>query len=158
MKIIEIKQTLKNLEQNSNCIKRKVAAFILGKPEIWGCNKIHQQAHYIASQNCLLCMQCTNSDVRRANNITCMALHAEIDCLTKLGINSLYRILCVSYTPCIECCKAIISTGIEQVIIAEPSKHHEKIKNLLRNCGINVIDLWELDDSIDITDLQEACL
>lgn len=30
MKVIEIKETLKNLEQYSNCIKRKVAAFMLG--------------------------------------------------------------------------------------------------------------------------------
>ena len=49
MKVIEIKETLKNLEQRSNCIKRKVAAFILDAPHVSGVNHIHQKAQYIAS-------------------------------------------------------------------------------------------------------------
>ena len=44
MKVIEIKETLKNLEQRSNCIKRKVAAFMLDDPHVSGVNYIHQKA------------------------------------------------------------------------------------------------------------------
>ena len=152
MKVIEIKETLKNLEQRSNCIKRKVAAFMLDDPHVSGVNYIHQKAQCIASSNCLICTQCANSEVRKANNIICMALHAEIDCLTNVFyfVGRSYDAMCVSYTPCIECCKAIIDANIKYVLIAEPSKHHDKIKELLANCGVKVIDLWKLIDTMEI--------
>ncbi|MBQ8050929.1 MAG: dCMP deaminase family protein [Bacteroidaceae bacterium] len=72
-------------------------------------------------------------------------LHAEANAITKIarsGNNSDGATLYVTDSPCIECSKLIIQSGIKRVIYAREYRFTDGI-DLLRRAGIEVIHLPE---------------
>ena len=82
------------------------------------------------------------------NNLTKpYVLHAEANAITKLARssnNSEGSTLYVTASPCIECAKLIIQSGITRVVYAEKYRLEDGI-NLLKRAGIEVV-LLEIDN------------
>ena len=67
-------------------------------------------------------------------------LHAEANAITKIaksGNNSLGATLYVTASPCIECAKLIIQSGIKRVVYSEKYRLEDGIR-LLERAGIEV--------------------
>ena len=83
-----------------------------------------------------------------ANNVTQpYVLHAEANAITKLARsnnNSDGSTLYVTASPCIECSKLIIQSGIKRVVYGEKYRLEDGI-NLMKKAGIEVIYLGEKD-------------
>lgn len=83
------------------------------------------------------------------NNVTKpYVLHAEANAITKLARshnNSEGATLYVTASPCIECAKLIIQSGISRVVYGEKYRLDEGI-NLLQRAGIEVVYL-NLDEN-----------
>lgn len=81
-----------------------------------------------------------------ANNVTQpYVLHAEANAITKLARsnnNSDGSTLYVTASPCIECSKLIIRSGIKRVVYGEKYRLEDGI-NLMKKAGIEVIYLGE---------------
>ncbi|WP_018463825.1 deoxycytidylate deaminase [Segatella paludivivens] len=81
-----------------------------------------------------------------ANNVTLpYVLHAEANAITKLARsnnNSDGSTLYVTASPCIECSKLIIQSGIKRVVYGEKYRLEDGI-NLMKKAGIEVIYLGE---------------
>ena len=83
------------------------------------------------------------------NNVTCpYVLHAEANAITKLARshnNSDGATLYVTASPCIECAKLIIQSGIKRVVYGEKYRLDDGIQLLLR-AGVNVefLDMNEI--------------
>lgn len=81
-----------------------------------------------------------------ANNVTHpYVLHAEANAITKLARsnnNSDGSTLYVTASPCIECSKLIIQSGIKRVVYGEKYRLEDGI-NLMKKAGIEVIYLGE---------------
>ncbi len=79
-----------------------------------------------------------------ANNVTQpYVLHAEANAITKLARsnnNSDGSTLYVTASPCIECSKLIIQSGIKRVVYGEKYRLEDGI-NLMKKAGIEVIYL-----------------
>ena len=74
-------------------------------------------------------------------------LHAEANAITKLarsGNNSDQATLYVTASPCIECAKLIIQSGIKRVVYSEKYRVEDGC-NLLRRAGV-IIDYIEIND------------
>lgn len=70
-------------------------------------------------------------------------LHAEANAITKLACSnnsSMGSTMYVTASPCIECAKLIIQSGIKRVVYSEKYRLEDGI-NLLRRAGIEVIYL-----------------
>lgn len=81
-----------------------------------------------------------------ANNVTQpYVLHAEANAITKLARsnnNSDGSTLYVTASPCIECSKLIIQSGIKRVVYGEKYRLEDGI-NLMKKAGIEVIYIGE---------------
>ena len=81
-----------------------------------------------------------------ANNVTePYVLHAEANAITKLARsnnNSDGSTLYVTASPCIECSKLIIQSGIKRVVYGEKYRLEDGI-NLMKKAGIEVIYLGD---------------
>ena len=81
-----------------------------------------------------------------ANNVTQpYVLHAEANAITKLARsnnNSDGSTLYVTASPCIECSKLIIQSGIKRVVYGEKYRLEDGI-NLMKKAGMEVIYLGE---------------
>lgn len=110
MKPSEILKLLKEAEKMSTCQKRKVGAVLMlnGKAKYFGANKT-------MLNNKGICYACDTKF--HSIKELCPAVHAEIDCLLKAGKEACGGTLLVSYSPCPECCKAIINAGIRHVVV-----------------------------------------
>lgn len=74
-------------------------------------------------------------------------LHAEANAITKIaksGNNSLGATLYVTASPCIECAKLIIQSGIKRVVYSEKYRLEDGIE-LLNRAGVEVLYL-EVED------------
>ena len=91
------------------------------------------------------------------NNVTKpYVLHAEANAITKLARssnNSEGSTLYVTASPCIECSKLIIQSGIKRVVYAEKYRLTDGI-DLLKRAGVKVeyMNLDEMGDSVDKLD------
>ena len=85
------------------------------------------------------------------NNVTKpYVLHAEANAITKLARshnNSEGSTLYVTASPCIECAKLIIQSGIKRVVYGEKYRLDEGI-NLLKRAGVEVeyLDIAHIDE------------
>lgn len=81
-----------------------------------------------------------------SNNVTLpYVLHAEANAITKLARsnnNSDGSTLYVTASPCIECSKLIIQSGIKRVVYGEKYRLEDGI-NLMKKAGIEVMYLGE---------------
>lgn len=74
------------------------------------------------------------------------SLHAEIDCLGEAGIRRGYAGLTLYSTlmPCHMCAGAVVQFGIRKVVVGE-SRNYHGAGQLMRNHGIDVVDLDDLE-------------
>ena len=90
-------------------------------------------------------------NVCEENNVTKpYVLHAEANAITKLARshnNSEGSTLYVTASPCIECAKLIIQSGIKRVVYGEKYRLDEGI-NLLKRAGVEVeyLDIAHIDE------------
>ena len=135
----EILKLLYEAERLSTCKKRKVGAVIIAN---------NGEKYFGANQSMLsskgVCYACNikSSNVKEL----CPAIHAEIACLLKAGEKAAGSTLIISYSPCPECCKAIIAAGIKQVIV------------LSRRLKPVIEQFWYLYETTNYDELAEAML
>ena len=160
MKKFEILKLLEEAESRSNCLKRKVGAVILTKKRSYiGYNKVQRNKY---KKICAMCL--------KGNKITemCPAIHAEIKTLVTgpLADDTFTdSFMLISYSPCPECCKAIIAAGIAKVTVKEPRNkfpnlltravhdietYDELAEKLLTDVGIKYIKLWEYETEQEV--------
>lgn len=174
MKKFEILKLLARIEKRSNCAKRKVGAFLCKPNGIidQGYNYIDSLIDYNYSPSYSelcenICKKCLSSS--NFNKETCPAIHAEIMLLTHIHqwITD-EDIIVVSYTPCINCCKAIAEARPGAVIVKEPKlkelevemqeaygvKTYDDLAEMLITEGTKYrtkyIRLWEYDISHEV--------
>ncbi len=86
------------------------------------------------------------NDCEDENNITkAYVLHAEANAITKVaksGNNSLGATLYVTTSPCIECSKLIIQSGIKRVVYLN-KYHNTEGLDLLKRANIEIVNLSE---------------
>lgn len=174
MKKFEILKLLTRIEKSSNCAKRKIGAFLCNPNGITdqGYNYVTNMGDccYPVSYSelceniCKKCIASPNFDKK-----ICPALHAEIMLLTHV-----HRwitdedILVVSYSPCLDCCKAIVGVRPGAVIVKEPKlkelevemqeaygvKTYDDLAEKFITKGTNYwtkyIRLWEYDDNYEV--------
>lgn len=123
--------------ENSYCVRRKVGALVVKEKMIIsdGYNGTPSGFENI----------CEDS-----NGVTKpYVLHAEANAITKLarsGNNSDQATLYVTASPCIECAKLIIQSGIRRVVYAEQYRLTDGV-DLLKRAGVEVelLPIEELD-------------
>ena len=74
-------------------------------------------------------------------------LHAEANAITKVARSnnsSEGATLYITTSPCMECSKLIIQSGIKRVVFGEYYRMHDGVDLLCRS-GIEVVHLWERD-------------
>ena len=118
--------------ENSYCQRRKVGALIVK-------NKMIISDGYNGTPSGF-------ENVCEENNVTKpYVLHAEANAITKIARShnsSDGATLYVTASPCLECSKLIIQSGIKRVVYSEKYRLEDGIE-LLRRAGIEVIYLGE---------------
>ena len=113
--------------ENSYCVRRQVGALIVK-------NKMIISDGYNGTPSGF-------PNICEENDVTFpYVLHAEANAITKIarsGNNSDGATLYVTYSPCIECSKLIIQSGIKRVVYARDYRLSDGI-DLLRRAGIMV--------------------
>ena len=120
--------------ENSYCVRRKVGALVVKNKMIISDGYNGTPAGF---ENV-----CEDNDVTKP-----YVLHAEANAITKLARShnsSDGATLYVTASPCLECSKLIIQSGIKRVIYGEQYRLQDGIE-LLRRAGIEVIQI-ELDN------------
>ena len=117
--------------ENSYCIRRQVGALIVKDKMIIsdGFNGTPSGFENI----------CEDED----GKTTAYVLHAEANAITKVAKSanaSDGATLYVTTSPCIECAKLIIQSGIKKVVYCEPYRIDDGIR-LLKRAGIEVLQL-----------------
>ena len=116
----------KIVSKRSGCNRRKVGAVIVSE------DKQILSTGYNASPvgivDCINADRCLRIFSDQAHDLDkCMAVHAEINALAqcaKYGISIKGATLYVTTFPCINCMKAIINAGIEEIIYLEDYNDH----------------------------------
>src|SRR5699024_4966246 len=76
-------------------------------------------------------------------------IHAEINALSKLsmnGINGKDATLYCNFSPCLNCCKTIIASGIKKVVYMNEYDNSQISKDFLKDNGIEVYQITERTD------------
>lgn len=138
---------LKNLENNSDCSRRKVGAVIVNEANdiiASGYNKI------ISYDDSCCNTGCKRAFCKKGEKLNeCDAIHAEIMAIsdlvysnTKLSKNNLSRCkIYVSTFPCHECAKAIINLGIKTVIYLNDYPNMENDIQMFKDNDVMVIKM-----------------
>lgn len=130
--------------ENSYCERRKVGALLVKDKMIIsdGFNGTPQGFENVCEDE--------------AGNTKSYVLHAEANAITKVAQSnnsSRHATLYVTTSPCIECAKLIIQSGITRVVFSELYRLTDGIQ-LLKRAGIECVHLMESDED----DLQEEIL
>lgn len=64
------------------------------------------------------------------------ALHAEVLVILKSGVNAYGATLYVTHTPCLDCAKVIVESGVSRVVYKELYPNAEETIRLLNSVGI----------------------
>ena len=110
---------LKNLEEKSTCLARKVACIIIDDDFRLKAMEVNQSL-----QNFPSCREYFNKDniyddAKHKKFSSCYELHAETACLSyllKAGFSSYNLTMLCSYSPCRDCAKMIVASGIKRYI------------------------------------------
>lgn len=76
-------------------------------------------------------------------------IHAELNSIFKLaknGISGNNSVMFVTHSPCIECAKGIIQTGIKTVYYLYNYRDLSGI-DLLKRCGVNIFKMGDINDN-----------
>jgi dCMP deaminase len=67
-------------------------------------------------------------------------VHAEMNAIASSRTDLRDSTFYVTYSPCLECAKAIITAGVREVVFrsAYDNSDHEFVANLLRDCGVSL--------------------
>lgn len=60
------------------------------------------------------------------SHLACRAVHAEANALLRAGRRAKGGILAITTTPCLECAKMIVNSGISVIIVAEVNRLYDK--------------------------------
>ncbi len=80
-------------------------------------------------------------------------VHAEMNALlqcSKFGVATKDSEMYVTHFPCLQCCKAIIQSGIKKVYYAQDYKNHPYALELFDQAGVQT-ELVLLEDRYDLT-------
>lgn len=80
-------------------------------------------------------------------------IHAEMNALlqcAKFGVPTTDAEIYVTHFPCLQCCKAIIQSGIKKVYYAEDYKNHSYAIELFEQSGVDT-ERVPLDEQYDLT-------
>jgi len=76
---------------------------------------------------------------REGGEDSCMAIHAEINALMQCSNIKQIHTVTVTCFPCFRCLKALLNTGMKELIYKDVYEGYEKFLVLPRSMGINVI-------------------
>ncbi len=131
-------ERLNTLRKKSKCTKMKVAAFLVDKSGV-----LHAEGINYSNDAKI----CANENKRISKSDNDKIVHAEICCidsldkgLSKEDIGDLA--MGVSLSPCLNCAKKIVETGITELHFLTPFKNFDGIRYLLNN-NVKVIRLKE---------------
>lgn len=127
--------------ENSYCVRRKVGALIVKDRMIISDGYNGTPAGF---ENV-----CEDDDARTKPYV----LHAEANAITKVarsGNNSDGATLYVTSSPCLECAKLIIQSGIKRVVFNELYRISDGI-DLLKRAGIECVQIEDLTTNETIT-------
>jgi dCMP deaminase len=80
---------------------------------------------------------CGGADDRRGDYSKCVAIHAEINCITYAHSISLAKKLYITRQPCFNCAKVIANTPIIEIITYEDGETDSRVLELF-----NRVDKW----------------
>ena len=128
----------KVVAMRSNCMKRKVAAIIVKDKRIisTGYNGTPRGA-----KNCNEggCPRCNNMAESGTALDECLCCHGEENAITQAayhGISLKGSTLYTTFSPCLQCSKMIINSGICEVVYNQEYPMNERAQALLSECGV----------------------
>ena len=110
----------KLVAQRSSCLSRQVGAILVKEKRILATGYNGSPSKI---ENCIEKGGCLRKGSKSGENLnTCMAVHAEMNAILQMaryGISCEDAVLYVTTFPCVNCMKAIINSGIREVVYLE---------------------------------------
>lgn len=86
-------------------------------------------------------VHCIDEGCYVIDNHCVRTIHAEMNALlqcAKFGVPTAGAEIYVTHFPCLQCCKALIQSGIKKVYFAESYKNHPYAAELFKQAGVHV--------------------
>lgn len=110
----------KLVAQRSSCLSRQVGAILVKEKRILATGYNGSPSKI---ENCIEKGGCLRKGSKSGENLnTCMAVHAEMNAILQMaryGVSCEDTVLYVTTFPCINCMKAIINSGIREIVYLE---------------------------------------
>lgn len=130
----------KQVALRSNCLKRKVAALIVKDQRVISTG-YNGTPRGIKNCNEGGCPRCYRLESSGKDLETCLCSHAEENAIVQAayhGVTVKGSTLYSTFSPCLQCTKMIINSGIQEVIYSESYPLEEKAAELLRTAGVEI--------------------
>lgn len=138
-------------DMNSTCAKVKVGSLIISDEleVVKGCNRGIE--YNCTKEGCLRIKKYGEASKDHRLPSDCVALHSEVDAITKAvrqGINLTNAVIYVTRYPCEACARAIANSGIRLVVYGRKEPISEMTENIFRAAGCGIVhEAWEYEDN-----------
>ena len=127
------------IKKRSGCLRRKVSALIVLNNRIIATG---YNSAPIGVKDCVNRGYCLREKARQGECLeNCMSVHAEMNAIlqcSKYGISTEGATIYVNTFPCINCMKAILNSGIKEIVYLDDYKNTELSKQLAKESGIKI--------------------
>lgn len=133
--------------RRSNCCRRQVAAVIVRENRVisTGYNGTPRGIKNCCDGGCPRC----NSDAKSGTRLDeCLCSHAEENAIVQAachGIAVKSATLYTTFSPCLQCAKMIINSGLEEVVYHQRYSIDDTARKLLQTAGVIIRALREED-------------
>jgi dCMP deaminase len=96
-------------------------------------------------------VHCIDEGCYVIDNHCVRTIHAEMNALlqcAKFGVPTAEAEIYVTHFPCLQCCKALIQSGIKKVYFAESYKNHPYAAELFEQAGVHVEQVETNEDPL----------
>ena len=127
------------IKKRSGCLRRKVSALIVLNNRIIATG---YNSAPIGVKDCVNRGYCLREKAKQGECLeNCMSVHAEMNAIlqcSKYGISTEGATIYVNTFPCINCMKAILNSGIKEIVYLDDYKNTELSKQLAKESGIKI--------------------
>lgn len=141
-------------ESQSGCTKVSVGSLIIDSPHstqarVYGANETLPAS--CKKQGCLRIQKYGNASKQHRNPEDCRAIHSEINAISiaaRYGVKIEGKTIVVTRYPCEACARAIITSGIKEVVYGRAQNCSDETFKMLTLAGISVIHIndWDAPD------------